>query len=323
MNTMMRKLNLTGYIQEVDKQFVRWRAAYGAKNCVIQLLILPTVFGLFYFGVDALFVVATSVSVCYLTGIFICRLENRHFKWNHSGSVLTGLLIGLTCGTATPLYMIVVGSVVAEFLGKVVLRGWRGNYLNPAVVGRSAIAILETVDPIKYADLSSGASTLFKNAGGLIEPEYIDPFLGLTRGSIGETSALILFITGFIMLRYVVIKWHASIAMIITVAVAVAVLPVTSEIVGHAPWVVDPVLFLIGGPTLLLALFFVTDPATTPNTVAGSIIFGIGVALFAVFGKLYTTIAGVEMYGILIMNALTPYLSQLTFEKKLIPEKTL
>ncbi len=122
------------------------------------------------------------------------------------------------------------------------------------------------------------------------------------------------------MLRYVVVKWHGALAMIITVPIAVAIFPPTSEIVGHAPWVVDPVLFLIGSPVLLLALFFVTDPATTPNTVAGGVLFGVGVGILAVLGKLYTSIAGVEMYGILLMNILTPFLNKITFHHNLTVE---
>jgi electron transport complex protein RnfD len=198
-------------------------------------------------------------------------------------------------------------------LALLLLRGKRSNCFNPAVIGRTAIAILETIDPIEYADISTGASTLFKEAGGLLPPEYINALLGLTKGSIGETSAIILMITGFIMLRYVAVKWQGAVAMIITVPIAVALLPATPEIVGHAPWVVNPILFLIGSPTLLLALFFVTDPATSPNTVAGNVLFGIGVGLFAVLGKLYTSIAGVEMYGILLMNLVSPWLNQLSF----------
>jgi electron transport complex protein RnfD len=314
-NNMTSQIESGHFLRKVDKRIFRWRSAFGAKNCVIQLLLAPTIFGVWYFGFGALAVVTAAVITCYLTGLVLCLMEGKPLKWSHPGSILTGLLIGLTCGAATPLYMIIIGGVIAEFFGKIVLKGPRGNIFNPAVVGRTGIAILETVDPIEYADLSTGASTLFKEAGGLLEPEYINALLGLTKGAIGETSAVILLIVGVVMLRYVVIKWHAPVAMIITVPIAVAVLPPTPEIVGHAPWVVDPILFLIGSPTLLLAFFFVTDPATTPNTRAGSMLFGAGVGLLAVLGKLYTTIAGVEMYGILIMNILTPYFNRLTFEK--------
>jgi len=298
---------------KLDRLLKEWRARFGAKHSAIHLLVFPSLFGVWYFGLAASIVLSTSVITCYLVGYLITSLEGRAVKWDHAGSTLTGLLIGLTCGAATPLYMVIVGCIVAEFLGKLVLRGPRSNIFNPAVLGRTAIAILETVDPIEYADLSAGASTLFKEAGALVQPEYINAWLGLTKGSIGETSAVILIFVGFIMLRYVVVKWHAAVAMIITVPIAVAVLPPTAEIVGHAPWVLDPILFLIGGPTLLLAFFYVTDPATTPNTAAGTIIFGIGVGLFAVIGKLYTSIVGIEMYGILIMNLFTPFINRLSF----------
>ncbi len=307
-----------GLARKIDNVFSRWRSTFSSKSCVVQLLLAPAIFGSWYFGWSAFFVVITSVLTCYVSGIVLCRINGRRAKWNHPGSILTGLLIGLTCGGTTPLYMIIIGGIVAEFLGKIVLRRAGSNLLNPAVIGRTAIAILETVDPIVYADLSTGASTLFKASGGLLEPDYINALLGFTKGSIGETSALILLMVGFIMLRYVVVKWHAALSMIITVPVVVMLLPATSEIVGHAPWVVDPILFLIGGPTLLLSLFFLTDPATTPNTVAGGIIFGVSVGVLSALGKLYTSIPGVEMYGILIMNSFTPFLNKLTFKKQQI-----
>ena len=301
------------YLNKVDEWFWFWRGELGAKRSVIALLLAPAIFGALYFGWSSLAVLIVSVLSCMAVGILIRKINGESFAFFHPGSVLTGLLIGVTCGAALPFYMIIVGACVAEFLGKILLRNNKGNIFNPAVLGRSAIAILETVDPVPYADLSTGASTLFKNAGGVVPPEYINAFLGTTKGAIGETSALILIIVGFLLLRYVVIKRHAAIAAILTVPIAVWVLPPSADVVGHAPWVMDPFLFLIGGPMLLLSLFFVTDPVTSPNTLAGALIFGIGVGLMAVLGKLYTTVAGVEMYGILIMNIFTPYLNKLTF----------
>jgi electron transport complex protein RnfD len=177
------------------------------------------------------------------------------------------------------------------------------------VLGRTAIAILETYDPIPYADLATGASLLFKEAGGLLPPSYWDAFLGLTKGAIGETSTLLLLIVGIVMLRYVVIKREAAIAMILTVPVMVFLLPDTVEIVGHAPWISEPLVYLLGGPTLLMAFFFLTSPEATPNTVRGGIVFGIGVGVLSVLGRMYTSIPGVEMYAILIMNLTVPLLN--------------
>lgn len=312
---MYRKF-IPAYLKGLDRWFWQRRSQLGAKLSVVLLLLPPALFGVLYFGWGALVVILASVISCWTMAILIRWANNEPITLFHPGSIITGLLIGMTCGPMLPLYMIIVGACVAEFLGKVILRNGRDNIFNPAVLGRSAIAILETVDPVPYADLSTGASTLFKSAGGIIRPEYIDAFMGTSKGAIGETSALILIIVGYLMLRYVVIKRHAALAAIITVLIAVWVLPPVADVVGHAPWVMDPFLFLIGGPMLLLSFFFVTDPVTTPNTIAGATVFGIGVGLFAVLGKLYTNIAGVEMYGILIMNMFTPFLNRLTFSLK-------
>ncbi len=310
-------------LDKLDKLFKNWRRQYSAKTCVLHALLGPTIFGIAYFGFDAGIVVLSAVICCYLAGLLFSYLDDKSLRLYHPGSILTGLLIGLTCGAATPIYMLVVGAIVAEFIGKLVLKTRRRNLFNPAVLGRTAVAILETIDPIEYADLSTGASVLFKEAGGLVHPEYLNAFLGFAKGAIGETSALMLLIAGFIMLRYVVVKWQGAVAMIITVPILVFILPASVEVVGHAPWVGDPLLFLIGSPTLLLALFFVTDPATSPNTVAGCVLFGIGVGIFAVLGKLYTSIAGVEMYGILLMNLFVPLLNRLSFTTPDLPQAPL
>lgn len=288
------------------------RQRLGARWFTFILLLPLALFGSIYFGWPAFWVLLVSTLSTMVAGALIQWSNNGPLHWFNPGSMITGLLIGLTLSAQTPFYMIIIGGFVAEYLGKQALpalSGGRIKYLfNPAVLGRSAIAILETWDPIPYADLSTGASLLFKEAGGLIPPHYWEAFLGLTRGSIGETSTLLLLIVGVLMLRYVVIKREAAIAMILTVPVMVFALPDTVEIVGHAPWVSEPLVYMLGGPTLLMAFFFLTAPETTPNTVRGGILFGIGVGVLSVLGRMYTSIPGAEMYAILIMNLMRPLL---------------
>jgi NADH:ubiquinone oxidoreductase subunit F (NADH-binding)/Na+-translocating ferredoxin:NAD+ oxidoreductase RnfD subunit len=287
----------------------------GAEWSTIVLLLPIATFGSIYFGLDAFIVLFLSTLTAMLAGAMIAWSEGKKVKIFNPGSIVTGLLIGLTLSSQTPFYMIVVGCFVAEFLGKYVSKHFK-NHFNPAVLGRTAIAILEMYDPITYADLSTGASALFKEAGGLIPPDYWNTLFGFTKGSIGETSAFLLIIVGFLMLKYVVIKREAAISMILTVPIVVFLVPDTPEIVGHAPWVSDPLLYLIGGPSLLMAFFFLTSPSTTPNTKIGGILFGVGVGILSVLGKMYTTIAGVEMYSILIMNFLVPVLDYQIFQFK-------
>ncbi len=294
------------------------RQNLGAKWCTFILLLPLAVFGSFYFGLNAFFVLLISTITTMIAGALIQWSNNKSVKIFNPGSMVSGLLIGLTLSPLTPVYMIIVGGFVAEYIGKQALpalsNGKIKNIFNPAVLGRTAIALLEIYDPVPYADLSTGASLLFKEAGGLVQPCYWDAFFGFTKGSIGETSTFLLLIVGTLMLRYVVIKREAAIAMILTVPLVVFVFPDTPEIVGHAPWMSEPLVYLMGGPTLLMAFFFVTAPETSPNTIKGGIIFGVGVGLLSVLGKMYTTVAGVEMYAILIMNLMVPLLNSKRFK---------
>ncbi len=293
------------------------RLTLGAKWSTFILLLPLAIFGSIYFGVNAFLVLLLSTLTTMLAGALIQWSNDGVVKIFNPGSMITGLLMGLTLSPLTPFYMIIIGGFVAEYIGKQALpalsKGKLGNVFNPAVLGRAVIAILENVDPIPYADLASGASLLFKEAGGMLQPHYWDAFLGFTKGSIGETSTLLLLIVGGLMLRYVVIKREATITMLLTVPIVVFLLPDTAEIVGHAPWMSEPLVYLMGGPTLLMAFFFVTAPETSPNTIKGGIIFGMGVAVLSVLGKMYTSIAGIEMYAILIMNLMNPLLNSKRF----------
>ncbi len=303
-------------LQSLDDLLRQTRSRLGAKWSVVILLLPPSLFGAMHFGPRAAAVLVASVLSCMAAGIMLRALDGRPFDLVRPGSIITGLLMGLTLSAKTPVYMIVIGAFVAEYIGKLTLPWLRRNVLNPAIVGRTAIACLEVVDPIPYDDGSpdavSTASALFKEGGGSAPPEFLDVFLGFTKGAIGETSALILIIVGLLMFRYVVVKRDAAIAMLVTVPLLAMVLPPTIEIIGHAPWVSDPIIYLFGGSTLLMAIFFATDPVTTPATRLGCVIFGVGAATIGVLGKFYTPIPGCDMYGILVMNALTPMLDRMT-----------
>lgn len=293
------------------------RQRLGARWCTFLLLLPLALFGSLHFGLQAFGVLLAATLSTMVAGALIQWSNHGPLRWFNPGSMITGLLMGLTLSAQTPLYMIVIGAFVAEFIGKqavpALTRGRIRYLLNPAVLGRTAIALLETADPIPYADLSTGASLLFKEAGGLLPPSYWDAFLGLSKGAIGETSTLLLLIVGYLMLRYVVIKREAAIAMLLSVPLTVFLLPDTAEIVGHAPWVGQPLVYLLGGPTLLMAFFFLTSPEASPNTVRGGILFGAGVGVLSVLGRIHTTIPGAEMYAILIMNLMVPLFDRRRF----------
>jgi NADH:ubiquinone oxidoreductase subunit F (NADH-binding)/Na+-translocating ferredoxin:NAD+ oxidoreductase RnfD subunit len=296
----------------------------GAKWCTVILLLIPCLFGIVHFGPRAALILLVAVSVAVLTSVLPRLMDSRPCHWFNPGTIITGLLIGMTVTDQIPIYMVIAGVIVAEMPAKLAFKWFHANPFNPALLGRGFIAILESIDPrsqglsaARDVDLVSGASVLFKDEGGLFRPGLLDSFLGFTPGSIGDTSALALILCGFFLLRYVVLKREACLSMILSVPLFVFLLPETNLSLGHAPWVSNPALYLIGGPTLLCAVFFLTDPSTTPRTRIGSVLFGLGAAFLGVMGRKYTQIPGVEMYGILVMNFARPLLDRVAI--KLVP----
>ncbi len=298
---------MTGIINKLKNL----RGRLGAKWCVIALLIPPTAFGIWQFGPSAALVLAVSVLGCMVAGALPRMLAGKPFQLFHPGSLVTGLLLGLTLSATTPVYMIIVGVLFAQLPGKYRWKWLKRNPFNPAALGRTAVAVLEFIDPAVHGawnkvDSVSGASALFKDAGGHMRPYLSDVFFGFTRGAIGETSDFVLIPVGILLLWFVVKKRDAAIAMICAVPLLVLALPPGADVVGHAPWAMDPVMYFFSSNTLLLALFFTTDPVTTPKTRIGGLLFGIGAATIGVCCRLYTQIPGAEMYAILAMNIVTP-----------------
>ena len=130
-------------------------------------------------------------------------------------------------------------------------------------------------------------------------------FLGTHGGVLGETSALALLI-GF---AYLLIKKVISPAIPVTYIATVAVLAV---VFGQ-----DPLFHVLGGGLLLGAIFMATDYVTSPYTLKGKIVFGIGLGLITMLIRVFGTMTEGVSYAILLMNLFVPYINQLTRQKPL------
>ena len=89
------------------------------------------------FGVGALIVTVTSVLSCLFFEWFITRfILKRPSTLGDLSATITGLLLAFNLPSNIPLYMIVVGALVAIGIGKLAFGGLGNNPFNPALVGR-------------------------------------------------------------------------------------------------------------------------------------------------------------------------------------------
>ena len=289
---------------------------------VIVALLPALIASFMVFGLGSLIVTATSVVSCLFFEWFITRVFLKKPSTLADGSaVITGILLAFNLPSNLPLYMIVVGALVAIGIGKMAFGGLGNNPFNPALVGRVFLLISfpakMTSWPVPhqltaYADAVTGATPMNligQIAGGNTAaadqlPALKDLFLGNIGGCLGEVSVLALLIGLLILLWRKVITWHIPVAILATVTVLTGIM-----------WLINPVLYvnplyhLCSGGLMLGAIFMATDYVTSPMTPKGMVWYGIGIGFLTVVIRYFGSYPEGMSFAILLMNAVTPLIN--------------
>ena len=289
---------------------------------VIWALVPAFIASVFYFGLGAVIVTATSVVSCLFFEWFITRVFLKRPSTLADGSaIITGILLAFNLPSNIPLYMIVMGALVAIGIGKMAFGGLGNNPFNPALVGRVFLLISFPAkmtswpvphQMVAYTDAVTGATPLNligQIAGGnsaAIDqlPGLKELFLGNIGGCIGEVSAVALLIGLIILLWRKVITWHIPVTILATVAVLTGIM-----------WLINPVLYvnplyhLCAGGLMLGAIFMATDYVTSPMTTTGMVWYGIGIGFLTVIIRYFGSYPEGMSFAILIMNAVTPLIN--------------
>ena len=293
----------------------------------VVLALMPALFtSVFYFGIGALIVTATSVASCIFFEYLIQRfILKKPISITDGSALVTGLLLAFNLPSNIPFFIIIIGSLVAIGIAKMTFGGLGNNPFNPALVGRVFMLISFPVQmtswPVPagfktgYTDAITGATPLaiikegIKNGESLSKlmekvPTTIQMFLGKMGGSIGEVAALALLI-GFAYLLYKkIITWHIPVSVIGSVAVFTTIL-----------WLVnpesnaDPLFHLLTGGVLLGAIFMATDYVTSPMNPKAMIIYGCGIGILTVIIRVWGAYPEGVSFAILIMNAFVPLMN--------------
>lgn len=279
---------------------------------VIVALLPAVACSLYYFGLGAMVVIAASILGCVIVEYAINRWMLRAPSTIGNGSaVLTGLLLALNLPSNIPVWIVLIGSVVAIGIGKMSFGGLGCNIWNPALVGRVFLLISfpaqMTSWPVplenqwRYLDATTGATTLGMLKLGEISPDSVDLWhnaLGLTAGSLGEVSALALLLGFAWLLVTRVITWHIPVA--IFASVALFVLAVGDNIGVQ----------LLSGGLMLGAIFMATDYVTSPMSRKGMIVYGVMIGVITVVIRKWGAYPEGVSFAILLMNSFVPLIDR-------------
>ena len=276
---------------------------------VILALMPSAIMGCIYFGLNAVLMIVVGVAAAVLSEFVFQKLTKQPVTIGDFSAALTGLLVAMNLSSTTPLWMVALGSVVAVVVAKQLFGGLGCNFANPAIVGRIVVTLCFTEATSKYlmpfagVDAQAGATLLPQIAAGEKLPPLLDVFLGLQGGTIGEVCSIGLIVGGIFLCAIKVISPAIPVAYIGTTFVMTALL-------GQ-----NPVYSILSGGLLLGAIFMATDYVTSPLTIKGKIIFGIGCGVITALIRLYGSNPEGVSYAILFMNVLTPLIDKATMKR--------
>lgn len=278
----------------------------------VAALVPVVIASIFFFRILAVKLIVVCVISCVATEFIIRSLRKKKASIYDGSAVVTGVLLAAILPPALPMWIAVVGSVVAIGLAKELFGGLGYNIFNPALIGRAFLmaafptALTTWSNPITL-DATTKATPMALMKFEQIAAGTMDLFLGNVAGSLGETSALAIIIgAGYLFIKKYA-DWRIPLSYILTVAVFGGILNITN------PGIYPSILFhMIAGGLLLGVFFMATDPITSPVTKLGRWVFGIGCGVFTVLIRVASGLPEGVMYAILLMNGLTPIINRLT-----------
>lgn len=293
----------------------------------------------FVFGLLA---VLPLIVVSYGVGLgiefIVAQIKGHEIQ---EGFLVSGILIPLIVPVDTPLWMVAVATAFAVIFAKEVFGGTGMNIFNVALITRAFLFFayptymsgdkvwVRTADTFglgsgTIVDGYSGATALGQVATATTPHVqlvniighpmgFIDGFLGLIPGSIGETSTLAILIGAVLLLITGVASWKTMFSVFAGGALMALVFnmwgPNTAS--AHFPWYSH----LVFGGFAFGAVFMATDPVTSSRTETGKYIYGALIGIMAIIIRVLNPgYPEGMMLAILLMNIFAPLIDYYVVE---------
>lgn len=310
-------------------------AAVSTKSLMrdVVIALLPAVIvSVVFYGLGEIVVLGTSVVSCILVEYLITKflLKKPSTVCDYS-AVVTGILLALNLPYTTPWWVVFIGALFAVGVVKMTFGGLGQNIFNPAIAGRVFLLVSFPAYMTNWqmpgglfgVDAVSGATPLGLINEGIINGQTVPEIMsanGLSYsqmlfanigGSVGEISALAL-LAGFVyLLVRKVIRPHITLSIWATVALVSLVFWLAAP-----DRFTDPLFNLLSGGMILGSCFMATDYVTSPMSVKGGIVYGIGIGFITLMIRYFGSYPEGMSFAILIMNSTVPLINMWFHQKK-------
>ena len=243
----------------------------------------------------------------------------------NEGFFVTSILFALICPPTIPLWQVALGISFGVVLGKEVFGGTGKNFLNPALTGRAflffAYPAQMSGDAVWTAvDGYTGATPLGLAATGGVEAvqaagyTWMDAFIGVIPGSVGETSVIAILMGLAVLMITKIASWRIVVSvfagMVLTALFFNAVGSDTNPMFSMSfAWH-----FVLGGFAFGM-VFMATDPVSAAMTDTGKYIFGFLIGVMVMLIRVVNpAFPEGMMLAILFANLFAPLIDHLVVQ---------
>ena len=266
--------------------------------------------GIVLFGWNALAIMVTSVLSCVVSEYLFQRINHKPILIGDWSAVVTGLLLAYNIPANAPLWIPLIGGMIAIILVKQCFGGLGGNFMNPALAARAVLfvswaGIMSDYPKTRFmADAASSATPLALIAEGQ-SVSVMDLLIGNCGGVLGETCKIALILGGVYLIVRGITDWRVPVCFIGAAFVCYLIQD------GFQTALVQ----VLSGGLLLGAFFMATDYVTCPMSGSGRIIMGLGCGVLLFVIRSYATYIEGCSFAILFMNVMTPLIDRFTAGK--------
>jgi len=296
--------------------FVRSKDSIESVMYNVALALAPaTIMSVYLFGMSALILTVAAIASCIGFEWLMDKVRKKPASCLDGSALVTGLLIALNVPANLPLWMVVIGSFIAIAASKHVFGGLGYNVFNPALVARVFLLIsfpaAMTSWPVPFSvDMQTAASPLgiLKTDGigaAMASVSLQNGFFGIMNGSLGETSTLALLAGA----AWLLFKRYITLTIPLTMIGSVFIFTGIFYLIDPGTYA-SPVFHMVTGGLVLGAFFMATDMVTSPISMRGQIIFGLGCGLLTAVIRLWGGYPEGVSFAILIMNGFVPLLDR-------------
>lgn len=266
----------------------------------------------------------TAVSITASLGFeLLCRHLFKRTAPLDLTPVITGAILAFGMPASAPLWLPAVGALIAILPIRQLFGGTGRNLINPAAFALVTLHLFfpqyMLVLPAAGQKLSAFAFSLprFEPVGStaletvlsgfLPEASLGSVFFGLHAGRIGETSAFLLLAAGTYLLCRKILRPSLPLFYLLSLAVLVYLYPTLSA--ASDMIAIQGVLHnIFGSNTLLVAIFLLGDPVTTPKSERGIVAAGLIAGIVTFLLRIYVDVSVSALAAVLVVNILTPFL---------------